>query len=70
MEYRVLYLCDQEKDCNISYLCGHIDEDGDGCMYTVDPKHAKNGPVKDQDDLDERFEHVKIGNIEFWREKQ
>ena len=74
MEYAILYLCDQKKDCNISDLCGRIDEDGNGCMYTVDPKHAKNGPVANAVELlmdpEERFEYVKMGNIEFWREKQ
>ena len=65
MSYDVLYLCDQKKVCSISDACGKRD----GCIYTIDPKHTKNGPVTDQKDLNDRFEHIKMGGIEFWREK-
>lgn len=69
MKPNILYLCDRKKKCNVSEMCGHADEYGNGCIYTIDPEHAKNGPVKNQRELDERFDHYIFGRFSYWMER-
>lgn len=39
----IAYLCNQEKDCNTSLICGKE------CNHTLDVEHAKNFAISPRD---------------------
>ena len=58
---RALYLCDQKMDCWASPICGKE------CKHTADDTHAKNGPVVNVKEWNERFKVIDFNNeLTYW----